>query len=176
MYTGFSSLSSLFVAWMSPVFSLIMKRSPAPSPERIYLSDPSPLSWSECSWWWNENNQEGGKINNWDTILHISSHYHDAGLLIPSQKAVHFFQEIRWYLSRRTEWMEWWIWSCFQYYKKNLWGNLGTGVADDFPKLSIYRSNLNNRGLSVILWIYRIVISNSWKICRITNCSQRKKK
>lgn len=107
MYTGFSSLSSLFVAWMSPVFSLIMKRSPAPSPERIYLSDPSPLSWSECSWWWNENNQEGGKINNWDTILHISSHYHDAGLLIPSQKAVHFFQEIRWYLSRRTEWMEW---------------------------------------------------------------------
>lgn len=51
MYTGFSSLSSLFVAWMSPVFSLIMKRSPAPSPERMYLSDPSPLSWSECSWW-----------------------------------------------------------------------------------------------------------------------------
>lgn len=35
---------------MSPVFSSIIKRVPAPSPDRMYLRDPSPLSWSEWSY------------------------------------------------------------------------------------------------------------------------------
>lgn len=40
--------------------------------------------------------------------------------------------------------MEWYLGVGFEVVfsiikKKNLWGNLGNGVADDFPKLSIYR-------------------------------------
>lgn len=48
-YRDFSSLSNFFAAWISPVFSSIMNRLPAPSPVNMYFKFPSPLSWSVCS-------------------------------------------------------------------------------------------------------------------------------
>ena len=51
-YWDFFSRSRLLAAWMSPDVSSIMKIDPAPSPDRMYLTEPLPLSaleWScEC--------------------------------------------------------------------------------------------------------------------------------
>lgn len=49
-YWAFTSRSSLWMAWMSPVLSSMVKVVPAPSPVRMYLMEPSPLSMSEWSW------------------------------------------------------------------------------------------------------------------------------
>lgn len=49
VYCACSSRSSVFVAWMFPVLSSITKMVPAPSPERIYLILPFPVSTSEWS-------------------------------------------------------------------------------------------------------------------------------
>lgn len=50
VYCACSSRSRVFVAWMFPVLSSMTKMVPAPSPERIYLILPLPVSTSECSW------------------------------------------------------------------------------------------------------------------------------
>lgn len=50
VYCACSSRSRVFVAWMFPVLSSITKMVPAPSPERIYLILPFPVSTSEWSW------------------------------------------------------------------------------------------------------------------------------
>lgn len=49
VYSAFSSRSSLFMAWMSPVNSLMAKMVPAPSPARTYLMFLLPTSKSVCS-------------------------------------------------------------------------------------------------------------------------------
>lgn len=49
-YCDFLSRSRLLAAWMSPDVSSIMKIEPAPSPDRMYLTEPSPLSELEWSW------------------------------------------------------------------------------------------------------------------------------
>lgn len=48
-YWALTSRSSLWMAWMSPVLSSMVKVEPAPSPVRMYLMEPSPLSMSEWS-------------------------------------------------------------------------------------------------------------------------------
>lgn len=50
VYSAFSSLSSLFIAWMSPVFSLMTKIVPAPSPDSSYLRFLSATFKSVWSW------------------------------------------------------------------------------------------------------------------------------
>lgn len=50
VYCACSSRSRVFVAWMFPVLSSMTKMVPAPSPERIYLILPVPVSTSEWSW------------------------------------------------------------------------------------------------------------------------------
>lgn len=49
-YCDFLSRSRLLAAWMSPDVSSITKIEPAPSPDRMYLTEPSPLSELEWSW------------------------------------------------------------------------------------------------------------------------------
>lgn len=49
VYSAFSSRSSLFMAWMSPVNSLMAKMVPAPSPARMYLMLFPPTSKSVCN-------------------------------------------------------------------------------------------------------------------------------
>lgn len=57
VYSAFSSRSSLFMAWMSPVISLMAKMVPAPSPAKTYLMFLLPTSKSVCSC-----NRRGRKI------------------------------------------------------------------------------------------------------------------
>ena len=49
VYSAFSSRSNLFMAWISPVNSLMAKMVPAPSPARTYLMFLLPTSRSVCS-------------------------------------------------------------------------------------------------------------------------------
>lgn len=70
-YWDFLSRSRLLAAWMSPDVSSMMKIEPAPSPDRMYLTEPSPLS--ELEWSWRcekEKMSEGGAVKaptHWNT-------------------------------------------------------------------------------------------------------------
>lgn len=69
-YWDFLSRSRLLAAWMSPDVSSMMKIVPAPSPDRMYLTDPSPLS--ELEWSWRckkEKMGEGGRCEGSNTEI-----------------------------------------------------------------------------------------------------------
>lgn len=63
MYWDLVSRSRLLAAWMSPVVSSMVKMELAPSPDRMYLAEPSPLS--EFEWSWMGRREMRGSLAAW---------------------------------------------------------------------------------------------------------------